>query len=88
MDKLINIIKNNDCKIIFNRINKKYQLVGCKFYEIISNTSHYRRDLVLKTFGNIHPFNEPLIDIDINNIQTKLYDDYFDIYNSSGFPII
>jgi len=88
MDKLIDILKTKDAKIIFNRINGRYQLVGCKFYEIISNTSHYKRDLVLKTFGNIHPYNEPIVNIDINNIQQKTYDEYFDLYNNIGFPVI
>jgi hypothetical protein len=88
MDKLITILKTKDCKIIFNRINKKYQLLGCKFYEIITDTSYYKRNLVLKTLNDIHPFNEPIINIDINNIQNKTYNEYFDIYNSAGFPII
>ena len=88
MDKLITILKTKDCKINFNRVNKKYQLLGCKFYEIITNTSYYRRNLVLKTLNDIHPFNEPIINIDINNIQNKTYNEYFDIYNSAGFPII
>jgi hypothetical protein len=88
MDKLITILKTKDCKINFNRVNKKYQLLGCKFYEIITNTSYYRRNLVLKTLNDIHPFNEPIINIDINNIQKKTYNEYFDVYNSAGFPII
>jgi hypothetical protein len=90
IEKLIDILKNKDCKIIFNRINGRYQMIGCKFYEIMNDndTSHNRRDLVLKTFRNIHPFNEPIIDIDINNIQTKTYDEYFDLYNSVGFPTV
>lgn len=88
IDKLITILKTKDCKINFNRVNKKYQLLGCKFYEIITNTSYYRRNLVLKTLNDIHPFNEPIINIDINNIQNKTYNEYFNIYNSAGFPII
>jgi len=88
MDKLISELINTGSVITFNNETNKYELSGYKVYDITAE-NRQKGKFIIDMFDT-NPINQEITfnDFDDNNIIHYSYEQYFQVYQQEGFPVV
>lgn len=90
INRLMIELKNTGSIIKFNDQDSRYELLGYKVYDIISENRR-KSEYVVDIFDS-YPINEEITfnDFEDNNVKEVSYDQYFHIHmeNNDGFPVV